>query len=226
MPTIAEQLTQLQKDREDLVDNLETMGISGLSGDETFTELVPEVLNISGGADLDDYFVNTIGGTMTTNMSRASDLIKKVPTPTTINSCLDYMFYYCTNLEELPTMNTANVTTMRNFACGCRKITSVPSYNTANCSNFSTAFSGCTLLRDVPVLSFASVANLNSMFGNCPNLTDTSLDNILQSCITAPSSISNKNLAYLGIDGNTYTASKIQALPHYNDFISAGWTIS
>jgi len=53
MPTIAEQLTQLESDRQDLVDNLETKGITGLSGDETFTELVPEVLNIpSGGGDI------------------------------------------------------------------------------------------------------------------------------------------------------------------------------
>ena len=62
MPTIAEQLTQLESDRSDLVDNLETMGITGLSGDETFTELVPEVLNIQGGADLSDYFNSTVSG--------------------------------------------------------------------------------------------------------------------------------------------------------------------
>ena len=49
MATIVEQLTQLERDRQDLVDNLETKGITGLTGDETFTELVPEVLNISGG---------------------------------------------------------------------------------------------------------------------------------------------------------------------------------
>ena len=47
--TTADYLNQLEQDRQDLVDNLETQGISGLSGDETFTELVPEVLNISGG---------------------------------------------------------------------------------------------------------------------------------------------------------------------------------
>ena len=49
MPTIAEQLTQLTQDRDDLVDNLTTKGITGLTGDETFTELVPEVLNIPSG---------------------------------------------------------------------------------------------------------------------------------------------------------------------------------
>ena len=47
--TTADYLNQLEQDREDFVDNLETKGISGLSGDETFTELVPQVLNISGG---------------------------------------------------------------------------------------------------------------------------------------------------------------------------------
>lgn len=49
MPTTSDYLTQLQQDREDLVDNLEEKGITGLTGDETFTELVPEVLNIETG---------------------------------------------------------------------------------------------------------------------------------------------------------------------------------
>lgn len=50
MPTTADYLTQLQQDREDLVDNLETKGISNLTGDETFTELVPKVLDIESGS--------------------------------------------------------------------------------------------------------------------------------------------------------------------------------
>ena len=49
MNTTADYLNQLEQDREDLVDNLETKGITGLTGDETFTELVPEVLNIPSG---------------------------------------------------------------------------------------------------------------------------------------------------------------------------------
>lgn len=60
MPTIAEQLTQLTQDRDDLVDNLTTKGITGLTGDETFTELVPEVLNIpsGGGTEPEEKDVN------------------------------------------------------------------------------------------------------------------------------------------------------------------------
>ena len=44
--TTSDYLTQLQQDKQDLVDNLTEKGITGLTGDETFTELVPEVLNI------------------------------------------------------------------------------------------------------------------------------------------------------------------------------------
>lgn len=63
MPTIAEQLTQLASDRDDLVSNLTTKGITGLTGDETFTELVPEVLNIpSGGGTQDIYRATTLQG--------------------------------------------------------------------------------------------------------------------------------------------------------------------
>jgi len=51
MATITQKLAQLESDRQDLVDNLETKGITGLSGDETFTELVPQVLDIPSGED-------------------------------------------------------------------------------------------------------------------------------------------------------------------------------
>ena len=50
MSTIVQKLTQLEQDRNNLVDNLTTMGIKGLTGDETFTELVPKVLEISSSS--------------------------------------------------------------------------------------------------------------------------------------------------------------------------------
>ena len=59
---ISDYLNSLIDDRDTLVANLTTKGITGLTGDETFTELVPEVLNIpSGGSTPDwvpDYNVN------------------------------------------------------------------------------------------------------------------------------------------------------------------------
>lgn len=52
--TTSDYLEQLEQDREDLVDNLETKGITGLTGDETFTQLVPKVLDIQSTPDTTD----------------------------------------------------------------------------------------------------------------------------------------------------------------------------
>lgn len=57
--TTSDYLEQLQQDREDLVDNLEAQGISDLVGDETFTELVPRVLEIEGGDNKIKYTVSS-----------------------------------------------------------------------------------------------------------------------------------------------------------------------
>lgn len=67
MATINEQLTQLASDRDDFVDNLEAKGITGLTGDETITELVPEILNISV-LELPQYDSTYITGTEGTGM--------------------------------------------------------------------------------------------------------------------------------------------------------------
>lgn len=48
MPTTADYLTQLERDRDNLADNLVTMGVQA-SQSETITELVPKVLDIQGG---------------------------------------------------------------------------------------------------------------------------------------------------------------------------------
>ena len=63
------------------------------------------------------------------------------------------------------------------------------------------------------------------MFFYCFSLSDTSLDNILQMCINATSYTATKTLNHIGIYLDTYPASRIQALPHYQDFLDAGWTI-
>ena len=50
-PTITNYLTQLTSDKTSLKNNLETKGITGLTDNDTFTTLVPKVLNIPSGLD-------------------------------------------------------------------------------------------------------------------------------------------------------------------------------
>ena len=84
-------------------------------------------------------------------------------------------------------------------------------------------FDGCTSLKEVPQFDTSNVTDMTSMFHSCNKLTDTSIDNILQFCIT--SKIENGTLQYLGFNSKVYPINRIEALPHYQDFLDAGWTI-
>jgi hypothetical protein len=90
-------------------------------------------------------------------------------------------------------------------------------------------FQNCYNLASVPLLDTSAItgsSSFASMFTNCYNLTDTSLDNILQMCINATGYTGNKTLSALGFTNSTiYSESRIQALPHYQAFVNAGWTI-
>lgn len=255
MPTTSDYLTQLEQDREDLVDNLETKGITGLSGDETFTELVPEVLNIpSGGSGLDwsaigyseepqtiqdgyDYAVE-----IKNNWSTTAGLISKFSYDYKISimpmveigqtqTSLRNTFSYAYGLITIPQLDTSNVTNMRETFRECRALKGIPQLDTGNVTTMYMMFANCYALTTLPLLDTSSLdsnISLTNMFSNDILLTDESLDNILQMCINATSLPSNttKTLYNLGITNSTeYPVSRIQALPHYQDFIDAGWTI-
>jgi hypothetical protein len=110
--------------------------------------------------------------------------------------------------------------------CNNTSITSFPLLNTSNVTNMSKILGTCPRLTTVPVLNTSSATNMTNMFQNSLVLTTDSLDNILQMCINATSYTGTRTLATLGINNvNYYPIATIQALPHYQDFISAGWSI-
>ena len=98
-----------------------------------------------------------------------------------------------------------------------------PLVDTSNVTNMNHMFNNCTSLKEIPQLNTSNVTNMSVMFYSCNKLTDTSIDNILQFCITAK--IKNGTLKYLGFDSNAYPINRIEALPHYQDFLDAGWAI-
>lgn len=91
--------------------------------------------------------------------------------------------------------------------------------------NCNEMFSHCRKLRIVPIYDLKNVTNVYNMFYTCNSLTDESLDNILQSLILA-TGVSNKTLNNVGINNTSrYPVSRIESLPHYQDFIDAGWSL-
>ena len=139
------------------------------------------------------------------------------------------MFNDCGNLKNLPLLDTSKVISMAGMFQNCSVIETIPLFDTSSVVNMNKMFSGCKELKNIPLLDTSNIDSIASyhqnIFSNCNNLTDESLDNILNMCINMKNVSSSKTLAYIGISSTYYSTSKIEALPHYQDFINAGWTI-
>lgn len=161
------------------------------------------------------------------------------------------MFYNCSSLIEIPQLDTSKVTNMSNMFFGCMGLTTIPLLNTSKVTSTSYMFNSCQTITTIPLLdtnlvsdmggmfnqcnnlatipqlNTSSTYNMDNMFTGCISLSDTSLDNILQMCINVnPLFKKTKTLYSMGIRNTTYyPTSRIEALPSYQDFINAGWTI-
>ena len=110
-----------------------------------------------------------------------------------------------------------------------KKLVIMPLVDTSKAESKAQMFTSCERLTTVPILDMSLTVNDSrkmGMFNNCNYLTDESLDNILQMCISMPLfTTATKTLSTLGLSSSYYPATRIEALPHYQDFIDAGWTI-
>ena len=88
------------------------------------------------------------------------------------------MFYGCSNLTTVPSLNTSNVTDMSYMFRNCTNLTSIPLLNTSNVTDMSFMFDYCTNLTTVPSLNTSNVTDMSYMFRNCTNLTKISMLNI------------------------------------------------
>ena len=184
--------------------------ITGVSGSASLVEI--EELSIPNVTTLSNAF-NSCSNLEKVKLITSSAL-------TNINNA----FYGCSKLNEISLFNTENVTTMEGCFRNCESLVTIPQYNTKKVSTFKRFAYGCSNLENFPQLDFSSATDLSEMFVDCRKLTDTSLNNILLSCISATSYTGTKTLTHLSIYSYMYPVSRIQALPNYQDFLNAGWT--
>ena len=202
-----------------------------------------------GGGDLSKYFTDTITEGNTSQTS-CSAMIKKIPEDTVVSGkSLTYAFSYCINLTTIPLLDTSNVTNMQNmlYSCnslttiplldtsnvtnmqsmcrGCINLVSVPQLNTEKVNNISNLFHSCTSLITLPILNTSKVTNMQNAFYKCNSLSNDSLDNVLKMAIGATSYTGTKTLYYLGFRSENQPTATIEALPSYQAFLDAGWTI-
>lgn len=138
---------------------------------------------------------------------------------------LFYAFSGCSSLEEVPLLDIHNVSNLSNCFSNCSSLTSIPQLDTSKVGLMPSIFNSCSNLVDIPVLNTSQCGNMKNMVTACNKLSDTSLDNILQMCINcSPLYMQTKTLYDLGFRKTIYSQAKIQSLPHYQDFLDAGWT--
>lgn len=192
-----------------------TQGKDGMSSVEVVT-------NVSGGADLSDYFMHTAytGGSGSPGVAK---IVKKIPDDTVAVYDMSYAFQLCSNLTSFPLIDTSNVGKFRSAFGGCSSLTSFPQLNTSNVTDMYNMFGSCFNLITVPVLNTSRATDMRDMFYYCPALSNESLNNIMQMCINInPSYNKAKTLSSIGLTQTQ--ATTCQSLSNYQAFLEAGWT--
>lgn len=130
------------------------------------------------------------------------------------------------HIVEIPIIDTSAVTNGNQMFEGYQQLVTLPQIDTSSMTSFQYMFRRCYALTNVPILDTHLVTIFRDTFTDCTSLSNQSLDNILVMCINATSYTGTKRLSVLGIRTTTYSQELIESLPHYQDFVDAGWTIS
>ena len=137
------------------------------------------------------------------------------------------MFEDCSSLLiSPPDLDLTAATDLYRIFHNCTSLETIEAWIFSNVTNFQQAFWNCSSLKNLPLMALTAATNLSSMFqGTGSNLTEQSRDNLLRSLTSATSYTGTKTLAQLGFTSSMYTAASWQALTHYSDFTTAGWSI-
>ena len=149
-----------------------------------------EIASIESGVDINEYLSDTI--TYGTNsLGGWTKTIKKMRSPLTAEGTdaqymffryplnelpqLDtsnvtnmyYMFYECPNLTTIPQLDTGKVTNMSSMFGSCSNLTTIPQLDTSNVNTIGYMFTGCNKLTTIPQLNGEKLININRAFNNC-----------------------------------------------------------
>ena len=211
MSTTSEYLQQLQTDKQNLVDNLVTKGVSATSN-ETFTSLVPKVLDIQSGgtdAEITDASYLFYYGARLDYLEEILTLCKNV------TSC-ESMFDLCG--DELTQINlsnfdTSNVTSMSGMFSGCYSLTNLDlsNFDTAKVTRMASMFQQCSSLANLNLSNFNTsyVTGMGSMFYGCRALKNIDLSSFNTALVTSMSNMFNGCSALESVDLSSFNTLSI-----------------
>lgn len=186
-----------------------------------------------------------------TNIFNGCSMLKKAKLTLSASGSMQYAFADCTQLKRIEDgLDTSAVTSLSEAFRACSSLLYLYELDLSSCTtcyrafhnctsleyapylrnirtgeNFQQMFWNCSSLKTIPPYNLGSPSNLINMFqGTGSNLDEASRRNIL-SMLAACTYSGTKTLAHLGFTASMYSAASWQALPNYNDFVSAGWSI-
>ena len=137
-------------------------------------------------------------------------------------------------LEQFELVGVTSQTSMSNMFLYCSSLQSVPALNTANVVNMSSMFQNCSSLQSVPALNTANVTSMTNMFYSCSSLQSVELtgcviDIAVNNCRLEGPAL-NALYASLGTPGSTRTINVTgnPGTPFDNPTIATakGWTVT
>lgn len=211
--TTEEYISGLKRDKTNLANNLVEKGIDATE-DETFTSLVPKVLNLRpaedtplftgsydkeglkqiGWTDEEIQYYNKYGVQWNESENYAFKLteteLKGDNSRTTRfipkNSTLRNFEYY-SRLLAIPQLDTSKVTNMNYMFSDCSRLLAIPQLDTSNVTTMYMAFAACRHLLTIPKLDTSKVTDMRGMFSNCSDLL--AIPQLDTSSVTAMSSM-------------------------------------
>jgi hypothetical protein len=141
------------------------------------------------------------------------------------------LFAGCSSLVNVSQIDTKDVTDFHSMFRSCSSLVTAPLFDTSKGTLFESFFDRCSLLENIPLYDMSSLVSgginrTRYMFRNCTNLSNESLNNLLLMCINAKSWTGTKTLlVFSGLPTDSYPVSRMEALPNYQDFLDAGWTL-
>lgn len=128
-----------------------------------------EIASIEGGGDINEYLSDTITSG-NNSLGGWTKTIKKMRSPLTAEGTdAQYMFFRYP-LNELPQLDTSNVTNMYYMFYECSNLTTIPQLDTSNVTNMYYMFGYCNKLTTIPQLNGKKLINVRYAFNNCTSL--------------------------------------------------------
>jgi hypothetical protein len=142
------------------------------------------------------------------------------------------MFSGCSSLETVTLDGTSATnkvihakmcTRLSSMFDGCSALTAVPKIDqTQTVPAFQNMFRNCSSLTTIPTYDMSSATNISNYVSGCTSLSNTSLNNIMASLLTATSFTGTKTLKYIGLSSDQ--ATTCTGLSNWSALSAAGWT--